>query len=188
MRVGPFLDLARTKKDDSNLPAHRFQFGRVSVEVAWSLTECDSIRRVVAACLLVASLVTLTSAAFQPVNSQAFTTATSTQHQTYMTFDYTTSTMPLTVFTLQFVSVTSFYTYVVVQFTTLTSFVTRTQIIYTTPRGPVNYPAPTLSGLSLQNDTSPRKTTFNACRADSTLVWRNTSYGFVEPQQIRCLV
>ena len=156
--------------------------------VARSLTACDSTRRVVTACLLVASLITLTSAAFQPVNSQVFTTATSTQHQTYMTFDYTTSTMPLTVFTLQFVSVTSFYTYVVVQFTTLTNFVTRTQIIYTTPRGPVNYPAPTLSGLSLPNDRFPRKTSFNACRADSTLLWRNASYGLVEQQRSRCLV
>ena len=146
------------------------------------------MRRAVVACLVVASLITMTSAGFQPVNSQAFTTATSTQQQTYITFDYATSTMSVTVFTVRFVSVTSFFTYMTVQFTTLTSFVTRTQIIYTTPRGPVNYPAPTLSGLSLQNDTSPRKTTFNACRADSTLVWRNTSYGFVEPQQIRCLV
>jgi len=146
------------------------------------------MRRIVAACLVVASLITLTSAAFQPVSSQVFTTGTSTQQRTYTTFDYTTSTMPLTVFTLQFVSVTSFYTYVVVQFVTITNYVTRTQIIYTTPRGPVNYPAPTSSGPPLPNDTSPRKTTFNACRADSTLVWRNTSYGFVESQQILCLV
>ena len=146
------------------------------------------MRRIVAACLVVASLITLTSAAFQPVSSQVFTTGTSTQQRTYTTFDYTTSTMPLTVFTLQFVSVTSLYTYVVVQFVTVTNYVTRTQIITTTPKGPVNYSAPTLSGPSLPNNTSPRRSTFKACRADSTLFRRNTSYGLVAPQQIQCLV
>ena len=146
------------------------------------------MRRAVVACLVVASLITMTSAGFQPVNSQAFTTATSTQQQTYITFDYATSTMSVTVFTVRFVSVTSFFTYMTVQFTTLTSFVTRTQVIYTTTRSPDNYPAPALRGPLLQNGTFLRKTTFKACDAASTLFLWNASFGPVELLQSRCLV
>jgi len=131
------------------------------------------MRRIVAACLVVASLITLTSAAFQPVSSQTFTTGTSTQQRTYTTFDYTTSTMPLTVFTLQFVSVTSFYTYVVVQFVTATNFVTRTQIMYTTPRSPNSNPAQTLRGPPLPSNLFPSKTPFGVCHLVSTLFWQN---------------
>ena len=146
------------------------------------------MRRAVVACLVVASLITMTSAGFQPVNSQAFTTATSTQQQTYITFDYATSTMSVTVFTVRFVSVTSFFTYMTVQFTTLTSFVTRTQVIYTTTRSPDNYPAPALRGPLLQNGTFLRKTTFKDCHASFTLFLRNASYGPVELLQSRCLI
>jgi len=154
---------------------------------ASSLTECPFTRRVVAVCLVIASLVTLTNAALQPVNSQVFTTATNTQSQTYFTVNYTTSALPVTVFTVQFVSVTSLYTYVLVQFTTVTSYLTRTQTISIT-RSPVNYPPPALSGLSLSKTSIPRHTTFNACRADSTLFSWDTYHGLVESSQDRCFV
>ena len=138
------------------------------------------MRRVVAACLLVASLITLTNAPLQPVNSQVFITATSTKQQTYFTYDYTTSALPVTVFTVQFVSVTSFYTYVVVQFTTLTSLVTRIQTISTTARSPENYPAPSLSGLSISSTSFLGQTAFKACRVGSTLFRLRASYGLAQ--------
>jgi len=144
-------------------------------------------KRLAAVCLVFASMIALTNAGVQPVISQVFTTATSTQRQTYFTVGYTTSAIPVTVFTVQFVSVTSFYTYTVSQATTLTSFVTHVEIISTTTRKPETYPAPMFHIVHPSNPSLPSQATHGLfCREYTMYLW-NSSLGLVESRQIRCL-
>ena len=144
-------------------------------------------KRLVAVCLVLASMIALTNAGIQPVISQAFTTATSTERQTYFTVAYTTSAIRVTAFTVQFVSVTSFYTYTVVQATTLTSFVTRVEIISTSTRKPEVYPAPMFHTVHPSKPSFPSQTTLGPSCTEYSLYWRNSSLGLIESREIQCL-
>jgi len=147
------------------------------------------LRGIVTVCLVLASMVTLTNAAIQPVTSQVFTTATSTQSQTFLTVSFTTSTQPITVYTVQFVNVTRTYTNVVVQFVTVTSYFTRTQVIVSTTRSVIGPQAAPPISLALRpsNSSLPRQTTFESFCRNSTSLW-NTPLGLQELLLVRCLV
>ena len=101
--------------------------------------------KIVALCLLLASITAITSFGLQPVYSQDYITTTS--FLTKVTLGFTTSTSYVTAVSIGITSTSSVLTYITLEYVTSTSFLTFFDPTIVTTTNTYTYPAPTYNHL-----------------------------------------